>query len=255
VGGWLVLLLAPLCALVDRSLSLGGSYSLRYYQALFTNPTQSYFYVNPAEAIRNSILVAGVTVVLSVLIGLSSAYLLVGPSGPVKAALDPLFMLPLGTSAVTLGLGYIIALDQPPLNLRASPLILPIAHTLIAFPFVLRSLLPMLRGMNPHWREAAGVLGASPSRVVREIDLPIVTRAILVGAVFAFTVSMGEFGATLLLARPTFPTMPIVIYRFLGTQGILNQGQGLAMSTLLMAVCAISFVLLERFRIGEIGEF
>jgi thiamine transport system permease protein len=164
-------------------------------------------------------------------------------------------MLPLGTSAVTLGFGFIIALDQPPLNLRASPWLLPLAHTLVAFPFVVRSLLPALRGMNPGWRESARILGASPVRLMREIDLPIVGRALLVGAVFAFTVSMGEFGATLLVARPNFPTMPVVIYRLLGAQGALNQGQGLAMSTLLMVVCGVGFILIERFRVGEIGEF
>lgn len=255
VGGLMVLLLAPLLALVDRSVSLGGEYTLRYYQALFTNPSQSFFYVPPVVAIRNSVLVAGGTVVLSLFIGLISAYLLIGPPGPAKSVLDPLFMLPLGTSAVTLGLGYIIALDQPPLNLRASPWLLPLAHTLVAFPFVVRSLLPVLRGMNPRWREAAGVMGASPARVLREIDLPVVARALLVGAVFAFTVSVGEFGATLLIARPNFPTMPVVIYRLLGAQGALNQGQGLAMSTLLMIVSAIGFILIERFRVGEIGEF
>jgi len=255
VGGLMLLLLAPLLALVDRSFSLGGDYTLRYYHALFTNPTQSYFYVPPAEAIRNSVLVAGTTVVLSLLIGLSSAYLLTGRPGPLKTVLDPVFMLPLGTSAVTLGLGYIVALDQPPLNLRASPLLLPLAHTLVAFPFVVRSLLPVLRGMNPRWREAAATLGASPARVLREIDLPIVARALLVGAVFAFTISVGEFGATLLIARPNFPTMPVVIYRLLGAQGALNQGQGLAMSTLLMIVCAVGFVLIERFRVGDVGEF
>ena len=161
VGGLLFLLLAPLLALVQRSFSLEGTYTLRYYQALFTNPTQSFFYVSPAEAIRNSLLVAGATVALSVVVGLISAYLLAGPPNPARTILDPLFMLPLGASAVTLGLGYIIALDQPPLNLRASPLLLPLAHTLVAFPFVVRSLLPALRGMNPNWREAAGVLGAS----------------------------------------------------------------------------------------------
>jgi thiamine transport system permease protein len=255
VGGLLGLLLAPLLALVLRSFSLEGSYTLRYYEALFTNPSQSFFYVPPAVAIRNSLLVAGSTVLLSLVFGLISAYLLTGRPSPLKSMLDPLFMLPLGTSAVTLGFGYIVALNQPPLNLRASPLLLPLAHTLVAFPFVVRSLLPAMRGMNPHWREAAGILGASPSRVVREIDLPIVARALLVGAVFAFTVSVGEFGATLLIARPTFPTMPVVIYRLLGAQGALNQGQGLAMSTLLMLVCALGFVLIERFRVGEIGEF
>jgi thiamine transport system permease protein len=255
LGGLLFLLLTPLLALALRSFSLEGNFTLRYYQALFSNPFQSFFYVPPAVAIRNSLLVAGTTVVLALLIGLISAYLLAGPSNPLRSLADPLFMLPLGTSAVTLGLGYIIALDRPPLNLRASPLLLPLAHTLVAFPFVVRSLLPALRGLNPRWREAARVLGASPARVVREIDLPIIARALLVGAVFAFTVSVGEFGATLLITRPNFPTMPVAIYRLLGAQGALNQGQGLAMSTLLMLVCAIGFVLIERFRVGEIGEF
>jgi thiamine transport system permease protein len=255
VAGLLILVLAPLLALLDRSFSLGGSYTLRYYEALFSNPAQSFFFVPPAVAIRNSLLVAGSTVVLSMILGLISAYLLAGRPSPLRSVLDPLFMLPLGTSAVTLGLGYIVALDSPPLNLRASPWLLPLAHTLVAFPFVVRSLLPALRGLNPHWRQTAQVMGASPGRVVVEIDLPIVGRALLVGAVFAFTVSMGEFGATLLLARPAFPTMPVVIYRLLGAQGILNQGQGLAMSALLMAVCAAGFILIERFRLGEFGEF
>jgi len=255
IGGLLLLLLAPLLALVERSFFLEGQPTLRYYEALFTNPTQSYFYTPPAEAIRNSLLVAGGTVALALALGLSSAYLLAGSPSPAKAILDPLLMLPLGASAVTLGFGYILALNQPPLDLRASPLLLPLAHTLVAFPFVVRSLLPALRGMNPHWREAAGVLGASPARVLREIDLPIVSRALLVGAVFAFTISIGEFGATLLITRPDFPTMPVVIYRLLGAQGALNQGQGLAMSTLLMLVCTVGFVLIERFRLGDIGEF
>ena len=95
----------------------------------------------------------------------------------------------------------------------------------------------------------------APARVLGEIDLPIISRALLVGAVFAFTISIGEFGATFMIARPDFPTMPVVIYRLLGAQGALNQGQGLAMSTLLMIICAIGFVLIERFQVGEIGEF
>ena len=76
----------------------------------------------------------------------------------------------------------------------------------------------------------------------------------LVGALFAFTISIGEFGATVFLARPEFPTMPVAIYRYLGRPGALNFGQALAMSTLLLLVCASAFVLIERFRTGE-GEF
>lgn len=249
--------LSPLAALIFRSLSLGGQIGLQHYANLFVNRTGSVFFVTPIIAARNSLIFALAAVLLSLIIGLSSAYLLAGDRKrrPLVALLDPIFMLPLGTSAVTLGFGYIIALDKPPLNLRASLAILPIAHTLIAFPFVLRAALPVLRGMNPRLREAAALLGASPARVLRHIDLPILARALIVGVVFAFTISMGEFGASLLVSRPQFPTLPVAIYRFLGQPGLANYGQALALSVILMLTTAIGFLGIENLRYGDIGEF
>ena len=99
------------------------------------------------------------------------------------------------------------------------------------------------------------MLGADVTAVRLAIDWPLIRRALLVGAVFAFTISMGEFGATVFIARPQTPTMPVAIYRFLGQPGALNYGQALAMSVLLMLVCAAGFVLIERFRVGDEGEF
>ncbi|MBL7062893.1 MAG: iron ABC transporter permease [Anaerolineae bacterium] len=266
VGLMLALLVTPLAALVERSLTLSatGGVSLAFYRQLFYNPRGSAFYVPPVAAVRNSVGFALATVGLSVTLGLMAASVLDSrgsarsprPRGlRLRRLLDPIFMLPLGTSAVTLGLGYIVALDEPPLNLRTSPLLVVLAHTLVALPFVVRSVLPALRSIHPNLREAAALLGGSPWRVWREVDLPIVARAVLVGAVFAFTVSMGEFGATSLIARPERPTMPIAIYRFLGRPGAVNYGQALAMSTLLMLVCTLGFLAIERFRVGEVGEF
>jgi thiamine transport system permease protein len=169
--------------------------------------------------------------------------------------LDALLMLPLATSAVTLGLGYIIALARPPLNLRSSIIMLPIAHAVIAVPFVLRSVLPGFRGILPSLREAAAVMGADGWRVWWEVDWPLIRWPLLVGALFAFTISLGEFGATVFLARPETPTMPVAIFRFLGQPGALNYGQALAMSVLLMLVCVVAFIAIERFRIGGEGEF
>jgi len=266
VGLMLALLIAPLAALVERSLTLSTArgVSLAFYRQLFENPRGSAFYVPPVAAVRNSVGFALATVGLSVALGLMAAAVMDDrgsarsprPRGQwLRRLLDPVFMLPLGTSAVTLGLGYIVALDEPPLDLRTSPLLVVLAHTLVALPFVVRSVLPALRSIHPRLREAAALLGASPWRVWREVDLPIVARAVLVGAVFAFTVSMGEFGATSLIARPERPTMPIAIYRFLGRPGAANYGQALAMSTLLMLVCTLGFLAIERFRVGEVGEF
>lgn len=275
VGLMLLLLGAPLAALALRSLTVAGSLSTRYYQALFIDMPrrQSIFFVPPGQAIANSLGFALSTVLLATLLGLLVGVALTARKGGnasefnpgsqagrlrVKAVLqnlfDSLFMLPLATSAVTLGFGYIITLNQPPLNLRTSPLLVVFAHTLVALPFVVRSVLPALRSIQPSLREVAAVLGASPLRVWQQIDLPIAGRALLVGAVFAFTISMGEFGATLFIARPDTPTMPVAIFRFLSQPGALNYGQALAMSNLLMLVCGLGFMAIERFRVGN-SEF
>jgi thiamine transport system permease protein len=251
--GLLVFLVSPLVALALRSIA--PTDPLRYFRELLVNRTSSLFYVAPGLAIRNSVGFAAVTTGLALSLGTLTAVLLARGRGWGARILDPIVLLPLGTSAVTLGFGYLLALGQPPLNLRTSPVLVPIAHTLVAFPFVVRTLLPALRGINPDWREAAAVLGAPPWRVWREVELPIIGRAMLVAALFAFTVSMGEFGATLLIARPEFPTMPLVIFRLLGQPGALNLGQAMAMSSLLMLVCGVGFVLIERFRVGSVGEF
>lgn len=250
-----IILFLPLLALVIRSFTGGDGLTLAYYQQLTVNTRSSVLFVPPIEAVANSLKFALGTTMLAVFLGLTTAYLLTRREWRVASWLDPLFMLPLATSAVTLGFGYIIALDEPPLNLRTSPLLIVFAHTLVAAPFVVRSVLPLLRGIAPSIREAARVLGASPWQVWRLIDLPLISRGIVVGAVFGFTVSMGEFGASLFVARPETPTMPIVIFRLLGQPGAQNYGQALAMSVLLMLVSATGFLLIERLRTVGAGEF
>lgn len=258
----LFMLGTPLLALVARSFAGQNGFTIRFYQELFINRQNSLFFVPPFEAIINSTGFALATVFLAVGLGMLSALLITRREHSSRTFtsryakwLDPLFMLPLATSAVTLGFGYIIALNKPPLNLRSSIVLVPIAHTLIAIPFVIRALLPAIRSINPRLREAAALLGAHPNQVWLRIDWPLIRRAVIVGAVFAFTISMGEFGATIFLARPQTPTMPVAIYRFLGQPGALNYGQALAMSSLLMLVCAVGFVAIERFRVGDEGEF
>ncbi|MCB0074047.1 MAG: ABC transporter permease subunit, partial [Caldilineaceae bacterium] len=223
----------------------------QFYAELFINRRGSAFFVTPITAVRNSLLFALATMLLSLLLGIISAYLLARPRRRLTAVLDPVFLLPLGASAVTLGFGYIIAMGP----LRTSLWLVPIAHTLIAMPFVIRTFLPALRSLDPRLDEAASVMGAGPVRRWREVDVPLLLPAALVSAVFAFTISLGEFGASLLITRPDMPTMPVIIYRALSRPGLVNYGQALAMSTILMAVSAVSILLIERFRVDEESEF
>jgi len=221
-----------------------------YYQELFINRQGSVFYVPPIRAVFNSLAYAGLTVLLSLALAFPVAVALKRP-GVLERILDPFLMLPLGASAVTLGLGFIISFGR----MLTSPLIVPLAHTLIALPFVIRTLQPALASIPDRLRQAATVLGASPLRVWLAVDLPIVARAALSGAIFAFTVSLGEFGATMLVSRPEYPTIPMAIYRFLSQPGGLNYGQAMAMATILMLLTVLGILLIESLRLPGAGEF
>lgn len=247
-----VLLLLPLAVLVQRSLDAPD---LGYYRAL-TEADGGVFLVAPIEAIGNSLEYAVVATLIAVLVGgLAAAALTRRDAGRFVRGFDALLMLPLGVSAVTVGFGFLISLDEPPLDLRSSWILVPLAQALVGVPFVVRTMLPVLRAVDDRLREAAAVLGASPWRVWREIDLPMVRRALLIAAGFAFAVSLGEFGATVFIARPDNPTLPVAVARLLGRAGDLNYGQAMALSTVLMVVCAVALLVLERLRTDRTGEF
>ena len=221
-----------------------------YYTELFVNRRGSVFYVPPVQAALNSLGYATATVALSLLLGFPAALALAKPTR-LEKILDPLIMLPLGSSAVMLGLGFIISFG----TWLTSPLLVPFAHTLVALPFVIRTLQPAIVSIPERLRQAASSLGASPLEVWKNIDLPILRRATIAAGTFAFTISLGEFGATLLISRPEYPTIPVAIERFLSQPGGLNYGQAMAMATILMVLTTLSILLIEKFRLPNAGEF
>ena len=280
VAGLLLVLVSffvlPLLALPLRSISRleadrastlvsAPGLTLDFYRELFLNRRDSIFYVPPLLALRNSLAYAGVTVCLSLLLGFPAAAALARP-GRLEKWLDPLLMLPLGASSVTLGLGYLLTFNHtllPPgwlpdsanLNLLTSPVLVPLAHTTIALPFVIRSLQAALAQIPARYYEAAAMLGASRWQTWRNVILPIIARPVIAAGAFAFTISLGEFGAASLLVRPDFPTLPTAIYRFLSQPGGLNYGQAMAMATILMLVCGLGILVIEGLRLPGTGDF
>ncbi|WP_455359281.1 ABC transporter permease [Streptomyces sp. SYSU K21746] len=250
----LLLILLPLGVLVERSLAGPDGYGFAFYRAL-RSADGGTFLVPPLAAVGNSLRYALVATVIALVVGGLAAAALTRRAGRFVRGFDALLMLPLGVSAVTVGFGFLITLDEPPLDLRTSWILVPLAQALVGVPFVVRTMLPVLRAVDERLREAAAVLGASPLRVWREVDLPLVRRAVLIAAGFAFAVSLGEFGATVFIARPDNPTLPVAVARLLGRAGELNYGQAMALSTILMLVCAAALLALERIRTQGSGEF
>ncbi|MFI9051291.1 ABC transporter permease [Streptomyces sp. NPDC053427] len=256
-----VLLVVPLLVLVERSFAGPDGYGGTFYAALSSAASaDSTFVVAPLDALWNSLTYGAAATAIALVVGGLAAAALTLPDSRLRASgrypragrlvrgFDALLMLPLGVSAVTVGFGFLITLDTPPLDLRSSWWLVPLAQALVGVPFVVRTMLPVLRAVDGRLREAAAVLGASPWRVWREVDLPMVRRALLIAAGFAFAVSLGEFGATVFIARPDHPTLPVAVARLLGRAGEANYGQAMALSTLLMVVCAGALLALERIR-------
>ncbi|HSJ84425.1 MAG TPA: iron ABC transporter permease [Acidimicrobiia bacterium] len=245
VLGTLLALAIPVAMLVARSLQPGS------YRALFRDdPVVGV----PMASTGNSLLYATIAALIAVSIGVMASAVITGRRGRLSRWFDLTLMLPLGTSAVTIGFGFIVALDRP-VDLRASFWLVPIAHALVAVPFVVRTMVPTLRSIPAETREAARVLGASPLRVWREIDLPIVSRAALVGSGFAFVVSLGEFGATSFVARPNTATLPVMIFRLLTRPGAGSFAMAMALAVLLAALTAVIVLWIDRAQFGEIGAF
>jgi len=253
LGALALFLGVPLAVLVERSLAVGGGHGFEAYRAL-GKPTNALL-ATPWEAVVNSIVYAGGATAIALVCGGLAAFAVAGSRRGGTRLLDGSLMLPLGASAVMLGFGFVIAFDTEPIDFRSLPWIVPVVQALVAIPFVVRIVAPTLRAIDERQREAAAVLGASPGRVRREIDLPVAGRALGVAAGFAFAISLGEFGATVFLARPDSPTLPVAIFRFLGRPGELNVGQAYALAVILMVAVALSILAIERLRRDRVSWF
>ena len=157
-----VLLVTPLAVLMERSFSTGDGHGLAAWRALGGHHATTGLFVSPLAALVNSFRFAAVATAVSVVLGGLAAAALVRATGPLARALDVGLLLPLGTSAVTVGFGFLIALDRP-IDLRASPVLVPLAQAVVALPFVVRTMTPVLRSIDERLREAAAVLGAGPA--------------------------------------------------------------------------------------------
>jgi len=243
--GTIGLLAIPVTVLVANSLS-GRSYARLFEDDRVVG--------TPITSVGTSLWFGLLAMVLATIVGVLASMVIGSRLGGLSRWFDLTLMLPLGTSAVTIGFGFLVALGWP-VDIRASIVLVPIAHALVAVPFVVRTTVPTLRAIPTEIREAAAGLGASPFRVWREIDLPLMSRAALVGASFAFVISLGEFGATSFIARPNTATIPTTIFRLLSRPGQASFGMAMALSVVLAVLTAAVVLAIEKTRVGDIGRF
>ena len=231
---------APIVALVSRSFDVGNGWSMSAWSKLGSAQIRPGvgLGVDPLASVGTSLRFAVVAAVIATVIGFLAATA-INTSPRLGKLLDAGLMLPLGTSAVTIGLGMLITFDTAPVDWRARWWLIPLGHALVAVPFVVRALLSVLRSIPGDLRAAAATLGATPVRAWWHVDAAALRAPLLAGAGFSAAISLGEFGATTILTRSGRETLPIAIGRLLGRAGALPRAQAFAMATILLALSTV----------------
>lgn len=239
-AGAVTIVLAPVAALVTSSLRVSGGWRLDWWLALGSVDAGTTRIGSPASALSMSIgyaLVAGL--VASVIGGLAAMAVLTTGRARLVALLA---ILPLGVSSATLGLGTLLAFGRPPMDLRGSGLLVPIAHSLVAVPLVVAVVAPALRSTDARTMAVAASLGARPTRALLTAYGPVLRVVMLASAGLAFAVSLGEFGAASFLTRAGSPTVPVQIVRLLSRPGEQSYGVAAVLAVVLV-VLTLSMVL------------
>lgn len=242
-----VVALTPMVALVVKSISTPTGWSVRAWTDLGSAEIRPGLSIglDPFDALRNSLVTAAWTTLFATVIG-ALASLGIVAARRAGRLLDAGLLLPIGTSAVTIGFGMLITFDSAPYDWRSAWWIVPVGHALVAVPFVVRSTLGVLRSVDPQLSLAAMTLGASPTRAWREVVVAHLWRPLAVGAALAAAISLGEFGATSFLSRSGGETLPIAIEQLLGRTGSLLQTKGYALATILAAATIGIVMLVDR---------
>ncbi len=230
------IVVTPLIGVIAKSFIIDGSITVNSYKWLFNGTTEA-IGINTTSTLVTSITFA----VICALITTTSA-LVIANARNKNTLINTLTAVPLMTSAVTLGLGVIVTFNKDPFDWRSETWLIPVLHSVIALPLAVRTLNPAVAAIPEETRQAATSLGASPWRVWRRIDLPLLTPAIRRAAGLSAAISLGEFGATSFLTRSDSTTIPIAIQQLMGHPGDTLTQSAFALA----ALCVVTFTLALR---------
>lgn len=236
-----VVILAPMVTVVAYSFQVRSGWgqqavSLEWYRRIFSGGAY-------LRAGLNSLFFGTMTVLLALPLGTLLAYVGSRSRFAGSQLLEALMMLPIGISSIILGLGYLKAYQSFPWNIVGSWYAIVFAHTVIAYPFVIRVASATFRKMKPSLPEAARSLGAGPWQLFWHLELPLARSALITGAAFAFGISVGEVNATLMLYNEKLVTIPVMIYRLIGSYNFIG---ACAMGSVLMLFCFLVFLIIDR---------
>lgn len=243
------LTLLPAAAVLVGGFRLGGQWSLTPWRTLADADAPGHLYgFDLGRALGWSVTYAVAAVAFAVALSLLLAYAVRRGNRVADRAAETLAALPLGTSSVVLGFGFLLAFTgRTWLSLFGSPWVVIAAHTLVAFPFTARVLLPALRGLDDRLDDVAATLGSPAWHRVVRLHLPLVRGPLLAAMAFAAVLSLGDYGASLLLMTDDIMGLSVWIGRHGGPGAFdpLARAQSTALAGLLLVLTLAAFLAFE----------
>jgi thiamine transport system permease protein len=239
----------PLLSLIGKSFqerisrSRSGGFTLQWYIQLFSLSGQRGSLVS-LRAIGNSLFYALSSSIFSLISGTAAAYLINRKKALFPVLTEILILLPMGISSIVLALGYLFLTTQFQRVELWGDLSVIMAHSFISLPFVYRAVKTTLDKLDPSLRESALIQGANEVQSLIHIELPLLKKSLINGLLFSFALSMGEVNAVLILASPDRITIPLAIYRLIGSYNFYGAA---AMGTLLILISLAVFSVMNYF--------
>jgi putative spermidine/putrescine transport system permease protein len=183
------------------------SWSGRWYTAVF-EPGSRW----PA-AITLSVLVALITTVLSLVLGLAAASGLSRSDLPLRSAVYGLVLAPLVIPQIVIALGLFLLFE--PASMLGSPIAIALGHTVLTVPIAVMILVATLHGIDDRLEDAAASMGAGRVVIVRRIILPLAAPGAMAAGIFSFITSFDEFFVAEFLSSANTQTLPVQIFNAL----------------------------------------
>ena len=183
-----------------------AGFSLQWYEKLFRNS-------QILRSLNNSLILAFSSCGLSILIGTAGAVGMARSRFRTQGLLENVSMIPMMMPEIILGMAYLAFFSI--IRIPFGMLTLIIAHTTFCIPYIFINVQSRLVGLDPSYVEAARDLGASPTRAFYDVTLPLITPAILSGALLSFAMSMDDVVISFFVTGTTSNTLPLQVYSML----------------------------------------
>ena len=216
---FIFIILLPIFALIFLSLIPEGSLMRNYFSESFTIDNYKKIFSDSQffDPFSNSLKMGLIAVIITIIIGVSAAFLITRKKLKGGNIVESLLSLPYGIPGTVIALSFIICFNTPTLFTAFMPIagtfwILPLAYSVRNLPVITQSSIAGFNSFDPSLEEASSTLGASGTRTFRKIILPLVIPSILSGSMLVFINSVGEFVSTILLYTFSTKTISVEIY-------------------------------------------